>query len=119
MQCHVNCSVLHKQKSLDDEPSVLLDPNTMSPDGTVSITSMAFSEDGTNLAYSFSESGSDWNKIKIRDVESGKDYPELLERVKFSGISWTHDNKGFFYNVRPHKDQINCRTVCLSNFIPF
>lgn len=84
---------------MDDEPSILLDPNELSKDGTVAITTKAFSKDGNTLAYSLSESGSDWNKIKVRDVESGKDYSDLLERVKFSGISWTHDNKGFFYSV--------------------
>lgn len=110
-QCRIHCSVFYKQKSLDDEPSVLLDPNELSPDGTVAITVTAFSEDGTTLAYSFSEAGSDWNKIKILDVESGKDYPELLQRVKFSGISWTHDNKGFFYNVKTQKKDLNHENI--------
>lgn len=93
-------SVLYKQTTLDAEPSVLLDPNTLSKDGTVAIDSLDFSEDGNLLAYSVSSAGSDWVSIKIRSVESGEDYPELLEQVKFSAQSWTHDNKGFFYAVQ-------------------
>lgn len=92
--------MLYKQTTLEDEPKVLLDPNTLSRDGTVALDDLEFSEDGKLLAYSTSKAGSDWISIKVRDVESGEDYPELLEQVKFSVISWTHDNKGFFYSVR-------------------
>lgn len=94
-----NFSVLYKQSSLEDEPKVFLDPNTFSTDGTIALNSMVFSEDGRLVAYSLSESGSDWTKIKIRNVETGEDYPELLKRTKFPAISWTHDHKGFFYGV--------------------
>lgn len=92
-------SVLYKQASLNDEPVVLLDPNELSADGTIALDFYDFSEDAKLVAYAFSEAGSDWFKIKIRKVDSGEDYPETLERLKFSGTSWTHDNKGFFYAV--------------------
>lgn len=92
-------SVLYKQTALDDEPSVLLDPNKLSADGTVALSSSDFSENGQLLAYAFSKSGSDWHQIKVRNVETGQDYPETLERVKFSVTTWTYDNKGFFYAV--------------------
>lgn len=90
---------MYKQKSLDDEPSVLLDPNELSPNGTIAINTKEFSPNGAYLSYSLSGSGSDWNQIKVRNVESGEDFSDLLQRVKFSSISWTHDNKGFFYAV--------------------
>jgi len=93
-----NQNVLYKQSSLTDEPTVFLDPNTFSDDGTVSMGGRAFSDDGNILAYTLSESGSDWVKIKFRNVESGEDYSDLLERVKFTSLAWTHDNKGLFYN---------------------
>lgn len=92
-------SVLYKQRTLDDEPSVLLDLNALSPDGTLSLSRHSFSNDGRSLAYGVSKSGSDWNEVKIRSVESAQDYPETLRRIKFSDISWTHDNNGFFYSV--------------------
>lgn len=84
---------------MDDEPSVFLDPNGLSTDGTVAINSFDFSGDAKMVAYTMSKSGSDWNTLKIRNVENGEDYPETLEGLKFSYTSWTSDNKGFFYNV--------------------
>lgn len=95
-------SVLYKQNTLDDETRVFVDPNTMSTDGTIALNTLVFSDDGSLMAYSLSESGSDWNEIKIRDIETGDDYPDVLKRTKFPTISWTHDNKGFFYGVNSH-----------------
>ncbi|GER87962.1 prolyl endopeptidase [Dictyobacter vulcani] len=80
---------------------MVLDPNTLSPDGTISLTNQAFSHDGTFLAYGTSQSGSDWQEIHIRQVDTGKEYPEVLHWCKFSGIAWHHDNTGFFYNRLP------------------
>ena len=84
---------------MDDEPSVLLDPNEMSSNGIVSVQILASSPDANLLAYSFNKAGSDWEKIRIRNIDTGEDYPETLEGVKFSTIAWTNDNKGFFYFV--------------------
>lgn len=97
---HLVCfSVLYKQRSLSDEPTVFLDPNTLSTDGTIALKENVFSDDGSLLAYSFSDSGVDWKKIKIRNIETGEDYPDLLRGIKFTTMSWTNDNKGFFYCV--------------------
>lgn len=90
---------MYKQSSLSDEPTTFLDPNTLSEDGTIALKDYSFSEDGNLLAYTLSESGSDWVTIQIRDVESAKDHLEILKRVKFTSLAWTHDNKGLFYNV--------------------
>lgn len=99
-----NQSVLYKQTSLTSEPTVFLDPNTLSADGTVALASTAFSDDGSLFAYGLSESGSDWSSIKVRNVTSGKDYDECLQKIKFSSITWTKDNKGFFYGVSLKSD---------------
>ncbi|XP_017099168.2 prolyl endopeptidase [Drosophila bipectinata] len=99
-----NQSVMYQQKTLDDESQVFLDPNSLSEDGTVALSQKSFSDDGKYMAYGLSESGSDWVKILIRDAETGKDLSEVLEKVKFSEISWTKDNKGFFYGRYPDQD---------------
>lgn len=92
---------MYKLKSLDDDaPSVLLDPNEMSTNGTISLTSWDFSGDDNLVAYSFSNYGSAWESIKIRNVETGNDFPETLEGLKFSYTSWSDDSKGFFYSVK-------------------
>ncbi|MGI8733687.1 MAG: prolyl oligopeptidase family serine peptidase [Pyrinomonadaceae bacterium] len=93
-----NQSVLYTVTSLDGQPVLLLDPNTLSADGTVALSGMAVSDDGKLMAYSLSASGSDWQEWKVRDVASGKDLADMIKWVKFSGASWTPDNKGFFYS---------------------
>lgn len=93
-----NQSVLYTLTSLDGEARVLLDPNTLSEDGTIALSGIAISENGKLMAYGLSASGSDWQEWKIRDVETGKDLDEHLQWIKFSGASWTHDNQGFFYS---------------------
>ncbi|XZN92522.1 MAG: prolyl oligopeptidase family serine peptidase [Microcoleus sp.] len=93
-----NQSILYTLTSLDGEPQVLLDPNTLSEDGTVALGGMAISEDGKFMAYGLSTSGSDWQEWKVRDVETGADLSDHLKWLKFSGASWTHDGQGFFYS---------------------
>jgi len=93
-----NQSVLLVAESLSAEPRVLLDPNTLSADGTVALSGHAISDDGKLMAYGTAASGSDWNEWHVRDVDSGKDLPDVIHWVKFSGASWTKDEKGFFYS---------------------
>ena len=82
-----------------DKPArVLIDPNGLSSDGTVALSVTAPSPNGKLLGYAVSTAGSDWQEIRIRDVENGRDAKDTLKWVKFSGISWTKDNKGFFYS---------------------
>jgi len=93
-----NQSVLYTLTSLDAEPTVLLDPNTLSEDGTIALSDLTISEDGKLMAYGLSTSGSDWKEWKVREIETGKDREDHIKWVKFSGASWTHDSKGFFYS---------------------
>ncbi len=83
------------------EPRLLLDPNTLSDDGTVALNTWEVSEDGAWLAYALSSSGSDWQKWRIRNVETGEDLPETLEWSKFSGAAWRKDGSGFYYCQYP------------------
>src|SRR5262245_17935375 len=92
-----NQSVLYTVSSIDGDPKLLLDPNTLATDGTVALSGTAVSNNGRLLAYSLSASGSDWQEWKVRDVETSKDLVDDLKWVKFSGASWAHDDSGFFY----------------------
>ena len=96
-----NQSVLYKQASLTTQPETLLDPNLLSEDGTVALSTLAVSDDGRLLAYGTSASGSDWEEFRVRDVAIGKDRPDHLKWIKFSGASWTKDGAGFFYSRYP------------------
>lgn len=93
-----NQSVLFTLERLDGEPRVLLDPNTLSKDGTVALAGTAISEDGNLLAYGLATAGSDWQEWKVRDVRTGQDLADHLKWIKFSGAAWTHDHQGFFYS---------------------
>jgi prolyl oligopeptidase len=93
-----NQSVLYTVNTLDGQPQMILDPNGLSTDGTVAVSGLQASPDGKLLAYSLSSSGSDWQEWKVRDVTTSQDLSDHLKWVKFSGVSWTRDNKGFFYS---------------------
>ena len=93
-----NQYVLYRMDSLDDEPQVLIDPNTWSKDGTVALTESVFSDDGRYVAYSRAESGSDWQTIRVMEIESGEVLEDEIKWVKFSTPSWTEDGEGFFYS---------------------
>lgn len=94
-----NQSVLCRSRSADGAgDEVFLDPNTLSSDGTVALNSASFSKDGKYVAYSVAAAGSDWVEIRVRDTETGRDLPDLINWVKFSGGSWAKDSKGFYYS---------------------
>ncbi len=93
-----NQSVIYSLDSLDGEPRELLDPNRLSSDGTVALSGTDISDDGKLLAYGLSRSGSDWQEWRVRNVETAKDLPDIVQWVKFSSASWTKDGKGFFYS---------------------
>ena len=96
-----NQDVLYVMEALDGEPQVLLDPNTLSPDGTVALTGWAASDDGQWLAYATSAGGSDWMTWRVREVATGRDLADTIEWSKFSGAAWRKDGSGFFYARYP------------------
>jgi prolyl oligopeptidase len=93
-----NQSVLYKARSLDGAPEVLLDPNTLSADGTVALAGSAFSDDGSRLAWASASGGSDWVEWRVRDVASGQDLADHVRWSKFSGAAWKKDGSGFYYS---------------------
>ncbi|QDZ22506.1 prolyl oligopeptidase [Chloropicon primus] len=103
-------SVLYSQsgavdpKRMDETSQVVIDPNQLSDDGTVSLSSASFTKDGKLLAYALSSGGSDWKEVRVLGIEDGGKPVEMEDKlmwVKFSSLAWTHDNKGFFYNSYP------------------
>ena len=90
--------VLYTARTLDEAPTVALDPNTLSKDGTVALTGTVPSPDGKLLAYGVAVGGSDWQRWQLRDLATGQDLPDRIEWVKFSRATWTPDGKGFFYS---------------------
>lgn len=95
-----NQSVLYVQDGAG-KPRPLLDPNTLSADGTVALTQYEPSPDGALLAYATAAAGSDWNEFRVRRVADAADTGDVLTRIKFSGIAWTQDGRGFFYSRYP------------------
>ncbi len=93
-----NQYVLYVLDSLDGEPRMLLDPNTLSEDGTVALSGMGISDDGKLMAYSLSTAGSDWQEWHVRDVDTGEDLSDHLKWTKFTGASWSKDGTGFYYS---------------------
>ena len=93
-----NQNVYYVADSLDAEPRVLLDPNTMSAEGVVALSGMDITDDARLLAYGVSEKGSDWQVWRVKDIATGKDLPDEVRWVKWSGASFTRDGQGFFYS---------------------
>ena len=94
-------SVLYVREEKDGRERVLLDPNMLSPDGTMALTATSATRDGALLAYSVSRGGSDWQEIHVRDVSTGEDRPDHLRWAKFTSMAWTPDNRGFYYTRFP------------------
>ncbi len=96
-----NQSVIFSQASLEDEPQLLVDPNTWSDDGTIALASYFPSPEGNYFAYMVQESGSDWRSVKVVDLESGEVLDDKLEWLKFTSLSWARDDSGFYYSRYP------------------
>jgi prolyl oligopeptidase len=94
-------SVLYATRRLGDDATVVLDPNTLSPDGKLIVTDYEAARDGRHLAYGVSEAGSDWTDWHVRDLESGKDLADVARHSKYYKPQFTHDSKGFYYSAFP------------------
>jgi prolyl oligopeptidase len=94
-----NQPVLYVSAAPDDDGRPLLDPNLLSPDGTVAVTSLAVDEAGSLLAYATSDGGSDWRTWHLRDVNSGYDLTDVVAWSKFSEAAWRRDGSGFYYGA--------------------
>jgi len=96
-----NQPVLYRSQYLNETGEVVLDPNTLSRDGTIAVLTRSVSPSGNYLAYSLSTSGSDWQEIRVLDLNTKQDCPDLLKYAKFTGITWLPDDSGFLYTRYP------------------
>ncbi len=94
-------AVWYTRATLDGPEHVLVDPNVLSPDGSVALSQFSPSPDGKHYVYGLSEGGSDWETFYVRDFATGRNTADTVRWVKFSGASWTKDGKGFFYSRFP------------------
>lgn len=96
-----NQSVLYVADRYDADGRVLVDPNEWSEDGTVAMRSYSVSDDGRYLAYTRADAGSDWQQIYVLDIDKNEMLEDQLKWVRFGGIDWTKDGRGFYYNRYP------------------
>ena len=94
-------SPIFMRAGADAPPTLVIDPNVISADGSVALADIRPSPDAKLLAYGLSEGGADWTTIRVRDITSGKDLADEVRWMRFSAISWTKDSKGFFYSRYP------------------
>ncbi len=94
-----NQSVLYYMDKIKGTEKVVVDPNQLSKDGTVALSTFSVSDDGKYIAYAISKAGSDWSEIYVKEIETGKLLNDKIEWIKFSGIAWYND--GFFYSRYP------------------
>ncbi len=94
-----NQAVYYLKEGQSGTPVVLIDPNTLSADGTTRVAGLTFNKAGTRIAYMRSEAGSDWQQIRVIDVATREHLPDAVDWVKVSGLAWHGD--GFFYSRYP------------------
>ena len=107
-------SPIYRRSGIADEPTLVIDPNAISEDGSLSLAQYQPSPDAKLLAYGLAEGGADWRTIKVRDVATGKDLPDEVRWMRFSDISWTKDAKGFFYSRYPEPPKNKVLEAALS-----
>ena len=94
-------SVVYTRETLNGPETVVIDPNQLSPDGSIALSAMDPAPDGQHFAYGQSEGGSDWSTFYVRELATGRQLPDEIRWVKFSSLAWTEDGKGFFYGRYP------------------
>jgi prolyl oligopeptidase len=107
-------SPLYVREGLDGPATQLIDPNILWPDATTSLASFAPSPDARLLAYTTAEGGADWQTIRVRSLTTGQDLADQVEWMRFSGLSWTEDGKGFFYSRYPEPSKGHAMSAALS-----
>ena len=100
-----NQAVLFVREGVEGSDRVVIDPNEWSSDGASALAEWAPSEDGSYLAYAVQESGTDWRRIRILDVDSGTLLDDEIKWARFTNIAWAKDSTGFFYSRNPEPEK--------------
>jgi prolyl oligopeptidase len=108
-------SPLYMRDSLTAPPTRIIDPNLIWPDATTSLATFTPSPDTRQLAYAFARGGADWQTIKVRDLITGHDGDDEVRWMRFSGLAWTKDSRGFFYSRYPEPPQGKVMEAALSS----
>jgi prolyl oligopeptidase len=96
-----NQPVLYVREGLHGKDRVLIDPNTLAADGTTALDWWFPSRDGRLLAYGLSRNGSEQSTLYVRDVASGHDLADVIERTRYASVAWLPDGKSFYYTRYP------------------
>src|SRR5579871_483874 len=94
-------SVVFTRETLSGPETVVVDPNQLSPDGSVALSAFDPAPDGQHYVYGQSEGGSDWETLYVREIGSNRQLADVIKFVRFSSVAWTKDGKGFFYGRYP------------------
>jgi prolyl oligopeptidase len=94
-------SVVFMRETLNSPENVVLDPNSLSPDGSIALSGFVPSPDGRHFAYGQSQGGSDWSTYYVRELGTGRELPDVIRWSRSLGVAWTIDGRGFFYGRYP------------------
>jgi prolyl oligopeptidase len=108
-------SVIYTRQTLLGRDHVALDPNTLSPDGSIALSGFSPSPDGRYVAFAQSEGGADWATYRVREIATGRELGDTIRWIKFSGVSWTHDGRGFFYARYPEPGAATALSTALTD----
>jgi len=108
-------SVIYTRHTLLGRDQVALDPNLLSPDGSIALSGFVPSPDGRYVAFAQSEGGADWSTYRVREIATGRETGDTVRWIKFSGVSWTHDGRGFFYARYPEPGAATALSTALSD----
>jgi prolyl oligopeptidase len=94
-------SLVFMRETLNSPETVVLDPNSLSPDGSIALSGFVPSPDGRHFAYGQSQGGSDWSTYYVRELGTGRELPDVIRWVRSLSVAWTRDGRGFFYGRYP------------------
>ncbi|GJG85715.1 prolyl endopeptidase [Gemmatimonadetes bacterium T265] len=84
-----------------ERAALVLDPNEISRDGSTSLSMFTPDPTGAYVAYGLSEGGADWRTVHVKRIADGHDTDDVVRWIRYSGVSWTKDGRGFFYTRYP------------------